>query len=68
MEQGGHIPAVDHDPVNNYGMHWLGQHDEEHPPQPWPGGHGPEPGRPRPGGPASPDRVGAPCTNHLRPR
>lgn len=53
-QQTGDIHAVDHDSVNDYRMHWLGQQDAEHPPQPWPGGPGPGPGEPGPDGPAAP--------------
>lgn len=52
--QGGHIHAVVRDPVNDYGMDWLGQHYEEHPPQPAPSGPGPGPGGTPPGGPSTP--------------
>ncbi len=55
---GGHIHALTRDPVNDYGMDWLGQHYQEQPPGPTggpggPGGPGGGPGGPggvRPGG------------------
>src|SRR3954470_19976612 len=48
---GGHVHAITRDPVNDYGMDWLGQHYQETPPQPGGGPGGPGGGRGGPGGP-----------------
>ena len=42
--QGGHVHAITRDPVNDYGMDWLGLHYKETPPRGPGGAGGPAPG------------------------